>query len=60
MDTEATFDSDYNLEENPVLSTLDTMVYWRQFLKDLLPDTSKGIVVVFENACTVSFTYQIL
>jgi hypothetical protein len=61
MDTEDTFENGgYNLTEHPVVSTLDTMVYWREFLKGLLPESSHGIVVVFENACTVSFTYQIL
>jgi hypothetical protein len=54
-----TFENGYNLDDYPVVSTLDTFVYWRAFLKHLLPESSKGIVIVFENTCTASFTYQI-
>jgi hypothetical protein len=60
MDTEDIFaNHEYDLEKYPVVSTLDTMVYWREFLKHLLPESSQGIVVVFENTCTASFTYEI-
>jgi hypothetical protein len=60
MDTDDTFGNhEYDLEKYPVVSTLDTMVYWREFLKNKLPESSQGIIVVFENACTASFTYEI-
>jgi hypothetical protein len=63
MDTEDTFDIGYNRQEknkNPkVVATVSTLVYWRQFIKDILPESSQGIVVVFENTCTASFTYEI-
>jgi hypothetical protein len=60
MDTADTFENSYDLKEHPVVSAIDTVVYWREFLKDLLPESSHGILVVFENACTVSFTYKIV
>jgi hypothetical protein len=58
MDEEDTFESRYNQEEYPVVSTLDTIVYWREFIKNLLPESSTGIIVVFQNTCTASFTYK--
>jgi len=33
--------------------------YWRSVLRDILPEGSKGMVVVFENPCNEAFTYQI-
>ena len=33
--------------------------YWRDVIKDLLPEGSTGFVVVFENPCNPSFTYQL-
>ena len=34
-------------------------MYWRDLLKNILPDASSGIVIVFDNPCGPSFTYQI-
>jgi hypothetical protein len=59
MDTNDTFGNEYDLKKYPVVSTLDTMVYWREFIKDLLPGSSQGIIIVFDNPCAVPFTYQI-
>jgi hypothetical protein len=33
--------------------------YWRDLIKDILPPQSNGMVVVFENACGQTFTYQV-
>ena len=33
--------------------------YWRDLIKDILPTDSNGIVVVFENKCGQTFTYQV-
>jgi hypothetical protein len=33
--------------------------YWRELIKDILPIDSNGIVVVIENRCGQSFTYQV-
>jgi hypothetical protein len=34
-------------------------IYWRDLLTDLLSPGSNGIVIVFENECNPTFTYQI-
>lgn len=34
-------------------------VYWRDTIKNILPVGSNGLIVVFENPCNPSFTYQI-
>jgi hypothetical protein len=33
--------------------------YWRDLIKEILPTDSDGIIVVFENECEQTFTYQI-
>jgi hypothetical protein len=38
---------------------LSMSVYWRDTLKDILPRKSNGVVVIFENECNPTFTYQI-
>lgn len=60
-----TFDADYlNSGEitrtHNVVATLVVSIYWRMFLVDIVPESSQGLVVVFENPCSASFTYQIL
>jgi hypothetical protein len=34
-------------------------IYWRDLLTDLLSPGSNGIVIVFENECNPSFTYEV-
>jgi Adenylate and Guanylate cyclase catalytic domain len=34
-------------------------LYWRNLIRDILPEGSRGILIVFENPCTSWFTYQI-
>jgi hypothetical protein len=60
VDTAETFQQDFNVKKQTVVASIDTSVYWRQFIKNILPESSQGIVIVFENACTASFTYQVL
>ena len=48
-----------NLQNNKVLAVVATSIFWRDYLKRVLSDGSKGIVVVFENPCNPSFTYQL-
>lgn len=45
-------------EESPV-GMIAASVYWRNFIRDILPSGSKGIVVIFDNNCTEPFTYQV-
>jgi hypothetical protein len=33
--------------------------YWRDWLTNILPEGSNGILAVFENECSPSFTFQI-
>jgi hypothetical protein len=33
--------------------------FWRDLIEDILPQGSKGLVVVFDSACNQTFTYQI-
>jgi hypothetical protein len=33
-------------------------VYWRDLIRNILPEGSHGIVCVFENTCGKSFTYK--
>ena len=49
----------YDLESNKVVALLSISVYWRDAIKGILPDGTKGLHVVFENECNPSFTYQI-
>jgi hypothetical protein len=58
MDTQEILET--NRTANPVLATIDAITYWRDFITNLLPETSRGIQVYFKNACSGSFTYQIL
>jgi hypothetical protein len=42
-----------------VVGIVETSIYWRWFLHNLLPDDHEGVHVVIENACDGSFTYLI-
>ena len=52
-------DGYYNKDEGNVVALLSISVYWRDAIKNILPDGSQGLVAVFENECAPSFTYQI-
>lgn len=41
------------------VGVLTMTFYWRDLIKDILPADSVGIIVVFENNCGETFTYQI-
>ncbi len=50
----------YTLAENHVGAYLALTIYWRDALRDLLPEGSAGVAVSFENTCDVPpFTYEI-
>jgi hypothetical protein len=34
-------------------------IFWRDLLTDLLPPGSNGIVVVFENECNPTFSFEV-
>jgi hypothetical protein len=52
-------DTNTNSTANHVVSILAATFYWRDILKNVLPPGKKGIVIVIDNPCTVSFTYQV-
>jgi hypothetical protein len=61
MDQKETLKEQQNDDDNfRVVATLDSVTYWRDFIRNLLPETSRGIVIFFQNACGGTFTYQIL
>jgi Adenylate and Guanylate cyclase catalytic domain len=50
---------DYNPKDNQIVAMLATSIYWRSFIRNILPHGSNGTHLVFSNPCTKSFTYQI-
>lgn len=45
--------------EFEMVSILGSWFYWREFIKEILPRGNNGIIVVFENGCNQTFSYQI-
>jgi class 3 adenylate cyclase len=52
------FDS-FHVDQREVVGVLTSSLYWRLFFKDILPETTKGIVCVVENTRNQTFTYRI-
>ena len=52
-------DEDYDTSKHRVVGLFAASLYWRDLISDILPPGSEGIVVVFENPCNPTFTYQI-
>jgi hypothetical protein len=48
-----------NDDESKVVAVISATFYWRDALKNVLPNNRKGLVVVIENPCTASFTYVV-
>jgi hypothetical protein len=42
-----------------VVGVYSISIFWRHLITNILPPDSDGIVVVFENACNQTFTYEI-
>lgn len=51
--------SDYNPANHSVVGMVGASMYWREIIQNVLPPGSNGITVVFQNACTEPFTYQV-
>lgn len=49
----------YNPTKHKLGGILALSSYWRDKIKDILPKGSDGVVIVFENPCNPTFTYQI-
>ena len=48
-----------NTDEMEAVGMLAATWFWRDVIKDTLPDGHDGFVVVFENPCNPPFTYQV-
>jgi hypothetical protein len=53
------FDGENEVDDDPVVATIATTIYWREILECILPDGRSGLIVVFKNNCTDSFTYEL-
>jgi len=42
-----------------VVGIIASSFFWRDFLENILPNGERGLVVVFENTCNQSFTYEL-
>jgi Adenylate and Guanylate cyclase catalytic domain len=51
--------ANYKPSGHDMVAMLASSIYWRSFIRNILPDGSNGIHVVFSNPCTATFTYQI-
>lgn len=47
------------INDNQLVGTLSFKLFWRDLLRNILPETAEGILVVTENACAQVFTYEI-
>jgi hypothetical protein len=46
-------------EEHELLSIILVSVFWRDLITNILPPGENGVVIVFENECNPSFTFEI-
>ena len=42
-----------------VVGAMSASFYWRDVMKNILPTGKRGLILVVDNPCTASFTYQI-
>lgn len=42
-----------------IVGLLETHIYWRDWIRDILPGGSNGIVLVFESQCNSTFSYEL-
>ena len=49
-----------NGTQGKVVGTLSMSFYWREVIRNILPSGKSGMIVVFDNDCSVApFTYEI-
>jgi hypothetical protein len=53
-----TISEDKDFGDSTVVGIFGLSIYWRDLIRNILPEGSHGIVCVFEDACGKSFTYQ--
>jgi hypothetical protein len=52
-------DENYDPSKHHAVGGIRVPFYWRDTIQYILPTGNDGVVVVFSNNCTISFTYQI-
>jgi len=52
-------DEDHKDYEHDLVGIFSVSIYWRDTIKNILPVGSDGLIVVFENPCNPTFTYQV-
>jgi hypothetical protein len=52
-------DGTYSKSDHKVVALFSIGIYWSYMIRDVLPQGSNGILVVFENACTQTFTFEV-
>jgi Adenylate and Guanylate cyclase catalytic domain len=55
---QSTIDPD-TMTKNAVVAILVVEIYWRDLIRDILPEGSNGIIVEVESPCNEKFSYQI-
>lgn len=50
---------DYDPSQHKVGGLLTLSVYWREWIKEILPANSNGILAVIKTSCSPAFTYEI-
>jgi Adenylate and Guanylate cyclase catalytic domain len=50
---------DYDPSEHTFVGLVIVSIYWREIIRNVLPPGSNGVIIVVDNECTDSFTYQI-
>jgi hypothetical protein len=48
-----------NPEDYQFLGFVSVTIYWRDLISNLLPPGSDGIIIVFENECNPTFSFQV-
>ena len=50
---------DHSTINHTIVGVIAVSIYWREFIRDILPPGSDGVVVVIRSTCNLPFTYQI-
>ena len=53
------FKSGHTASNETLAGLMVISFYWRDMMKEILPPSEEGVVIVFENECAPTFTYQI-
>jgi hypothetical protein len=49
----------FNETRREAVGIMTSVIQWKQYFDDLLPDASQGIVVVLNNTCSEPYTYEL-